>query len=81
MGRLSTALLRHSQDWPLGHALQLMTAIALLLGAYLAISGLVRLSLRSAQPPATPAASQGVPDQPGPPGASSSMQAHPLMPC
>jgi len=44
MGRLSTALLRHSQDWPLGHALQLMTAIALLLGAYLAISGLIRLS-------------------------------------
>ena len=38
------ALLRHSQDWLLGHALQLMTAIALLLGAYLAISGLVRLS-------------------------------------
>jgi hypothetical protein len=38
------ALLKHSQDWLLGHALQLMTAIALLLGAYLAISGLVRLS-------------------------------------
>jgi Sap, sulfolipid-1-addressing protein len=38
------ALLKHSQDWLLGHALQLMAAIALLLGAYLAISGLARLS-------------------------------------
>jgi hypothetical protein len=38
------ALLKHSQDWLLSHALQLMSAIALLLGAYLAISGLVRLS-------------------------------------
>ena len=38
------ALLKHSQDWLLGHALQLMATIALLLGAYLAISGLVRLS-------------------------------------
>jgi hypothetical protein len=38
------ALLKHSQDWLLSHALQLMTAIALLLGAYLAISGLIRLS-------------------------------------
>ena len=38
------ARLEHSQDWLLGHALQLMAAIALLLGAYLAISGLVRLS-------------------------------------
>jgi hypothetical protein len=38
------ARLKHLQDWLLGHALQLMTAIALLLGAYLAISGLVRLS-------------------------------------
>ena len=38
------ARLKHTQDWLLGHALQLMTAIALLLGAYLAISGLVRLS-------------------------------------
>ena len=38
------ALLKHSQDWLLSHALQLMAAIALLLGAYLAISGLVRLS-------------------------------------
>jgi hypothetical protein len=45
------ALLKHSQDWLLGHALQLMTAIALLLGAYLAVSGLVRLSLLPAQPP------------------------------
>ncbi len=38
------ALLKHSQDWLLSHALQLMATIALLLGAYLAISGLVRLS-------------------------------------
>ena len=38
------ALLKRSQDWLLGHALQLMAAVALLLGAYLAISGLVRLS-------------------------------------
>jgi hypothetical protein len=38
------ARLRHTQDWLLSHALRLMAAIALLLGAYLAISGLVRLS-------------------------------------
>jgi len=38
------AFLKHSQDWLLSHALRLMAAIALLLGAYLAISGLVRLS-------------------------------------
>ena len=38
------ALLKRSQDWLLSHALQLMAGIALLLGAYLAISGLVRLS-------------------------------------
>ncbi len=38
------ALLKHSQEWLLSHALQLMATIALLLGAYLAISGLVRLS-------------------------------------
>ncbi len=38
------ALLKHAQDWLLGHALQLMATIALLLGAYLAINGLVRLS-------------------------------------
>ena len=38
------ALLKHSQDWLLSHALQLMATIALLLGAYLAISGLIRLS-------------------------------------
>jgi hypothetical protein len=43
------ALLKRSQDWLLGHALQLMTAIALLLGGYLAISGLVRLTLLPAQ--------------------------------
>ena len=36
------ALLKRSQDWLLRHALQLMATIALLLGAYLAISGLVR---------------------------------------
>jgi hypothetical protein len=38
------ALLKRSQDWLLGHALQLMVAIAVLLGAYLTVSGLVRLS-------------------------------------
>jgi hypothetical protein len=38
------ALLKNAQDWLLSHALQLMAAIALLLGAYLAISGLIRLS-------------------------------------
>ena len=38
------ARLRHTQDWLLSHALQLMAAIALLLGAYLAVSGLIRLS-------------------------------------
>jgi hypothetical protein len=38
------ALLKHSQDWLLGHALQLMATVALLLGTYLAVSGLVRLS-------------------------------------
>jgi len=37
------ARLKQSQDWLLSHALQLMAAIALLLGAYLAASGLVRL--------------------------------------
>jgi hypothetical protein len=30
--------------WLLSHALQLMATISLLLGAYLAVSGLVRLS-------------------------------------
>ena len=38
------ALLKHSQDWLLSHALQLMASIALLLGAYLAVSGLIRLT-------------------------------------
>jgi Sap, sulfolipid-1-addressing protein len=38
------ALLKNAQDWLLSHALQLMAAIALLLGAYLAVSGLIRLS-------------------------------------
>src|SRR5271166_1453119 len=38
------ALLKRSQDWLLGHAFRLMAGIALALGAYLAISGLVRLS-------------------------------------
>jgi Sap, sulfolipid-1-addressing protein len=38
------AALKHAQDWLLGHALQLMATIALLLGAYLAISGVIRLS-------------------------------------
>jgi hypothetical protein len=38
------ALLKRSQDWLLGHALLLMVGIALVLGAYLTVSGLVRLS-------------------------------------
>jgi Sap, sulfolipid-1-addressing protein len=38
------ALLKRSQRWLLGHALQLMVSIALLLGAYLTVSALVRLS-------------------------------------
>jgi hypothetical protein len=38
------ARLKHTQDWLLSHALQLMATIALLLGAYLAISGLIRLT-------------------------------------
>ena len=38
------ARLKTTQDWLVSHALQLMAAIALILGAYLAISGLVRLS-------------------------------------
>jgi Sap, sulfolipid-1-addressing protein len=36
--------LKSTQDWLLGHARQLMAYTALILGAYLAISGLVRLS-------------------------------------
>ena len=35
---------KRSQDWLLGHALQLMVGIALVLGAYLTVSGVVRLS-------------------------------------
>ena len=38
------ARLKHAQDWLTTHALQLMATIALLLGAYLVISALVRLS-------------------------------------
>jgi len=38
------ALLRRSQHWLLGHGSQLMAGIALALGAYLTVSGLVRLS-------------------------------------
>jgi hypothetical protein len=38
------ALLKHSQDWLLSHARQLMAYTALILGAYLAISGLVHLT-------------------------------------
>ena len=37
-------VLKGTQDWLLGHALQLMAGIALVLGAYLTISGLIRLS-------------------------------------
>ena len=38
------ARLKNAQDWLLGHARQLMTYTALILGAYLAVSGLVHLS-------------------------------------
>ena len=38
------ARLKHTQDWLLNHALQLMATIALLLGAYLAVSALIRLT-------------------------------------
>ncbi len=38
------AALKHTQDWLLAHARQLMAYTALILGAYLAISGLIRLS-------------------------------------
>jgi Sap, sulfolipid-1-addressing protein len=38
------ARLKHAQDWLLGHARQLMAYTALILGVYLAVSGLVRLS-------------------------------------
>ena len=38
------AILKRTQDWLLGHALQLMAGIALLLGGYLTVSGLIRLS-------------------------------------
>src|SRR5215467_4890015 len=36
--------LRNAHDWLLGHARQLMAYTALILGAYLAVSGLVRLA-------------------------------------
>ena len=38
------AALQHTQDWLLAHARQLMAYTALILGAYLAVSGLIRLS-------------------------------------
>ncbi len=38
------AVLKRSQDWLAGHALQLMAYTALILGVYLAVSGLIRLS-------------------------------------
>jgi hypothetical protein len=37
------AALKHAQDWLLGHARQLMAYTALILGAYLTVSALVRL--------------------------------------
>jgi Sap, sulfolipid-1-addressing protein len=37
------AALKHAQDWLLGHARQLMAYIALILGAYLTVSALIRL--------------------------------------
>jgi hypothetical protein len=38
------AALRNAQDWLLGHARRLMAYTALILGAYLAVSGLVHLT-------------------------------------
>jgi hypothetical protein len=38
------AILKRGQDWLVGHALQLIVGIALILGTYLTVSGLVRLS-------------------------------------
>ena len=38
------AALKRTQDWLLGHAMQLMVGIALALGTYLTVSALVRLS-------------------------------------
>ena len=38
------AALKNAQDWLAGHARQLMAYTALILGAYLAISGLIRLT-------------------------------------
>jgi len=38
------AALKNTHDWLLGHARQLMAYTALILGAYLAVSALVRLS-------------------------------------
>ena len=38
------AALKNAQDWLLGHARQLMAYTALILGAYLAINGLIRLT-------------------------------------
>jgi len=38
------AALKHFQEWLAGHALQLMAGVALLLGAYLVVSAVVRLS-------------------------------------
>ena len=38
------AALKHAQDWLLAHARQLMAYTALIQGAYLAVSGLIRLS-------------------------------------
>jgi hypothetical protein len=40
---VTKALLKHAQDWLLGHARQLIAYTAVILGAYMAISGLVQL--------------------------------------
>ncbi|MGO8883912.1 MAG: GAP family protein [Streptosporangiaceae bacterium] len=37
------ARLQHTQDWLMSHARQLMAAVAIFVGAYMAITGLVRL--------------------------------------
>ena len=38
------AQLQHAQHWLKGHARQILAAVALLVGAYMVISGLARLS-------------------------------------
>ncbi len=76
----TAAALRRTQSWLTGHVLQLTAWICLLLGAYLTISGLVRILLRpgavsepasrpAAWPAAVPSASLSGPSGPAAPRA------------